>query len=85
MTITKEVQYDKTEIIGDYKEVHCTEVTIIKEDGVELSRSVPKRHILHPDSDISGETQETQDICNAVWTDEVKAAWTAYMAEQTPE
>ena len=34
------------------------------------------------DSDISGEPQETQDICNAVWTDEVKAAWTAFQAEQ---
>jgi len=41
---------------------------------VELSRSF-HRHVLHPDSDISGEPQETQDICNAVWTDEVKQAW----------
>jgi len=30
---------------------------------------------LNPDSDISGEPQEVQGICNAVWTDEVKAAW----------
>ena len=80
MAITKEVQYDKTEIVGDYKAVQCREATIIKEDGVELTRSF-HRHVLHPDSDISGEPQETQDICNAVWTDEVKEAWTAYRAE----
>jgi hypothetical protein len=84
MAITKEIKYDKIEIVGDYKVVQCREATIIKEDGVELSRSF-HRHILHPDSDISGEPQETQDVCNAVWTDEVKAAWTAFQAEQTPE
>ena len=81
MAITKEVQYDKVEIVGDYKAVQCREATIIKEDGVELSRSF-HRHVLHPDSDISGEPQETQDICNAVWTDEVKESWTTFQAEQ---
>tara|TARA_R100000750_G_scaffold4158_1_gene3190 strand:- start:149 stop:406 length:258 start_codon:yes stop_codon:yes gene_type:complete len=81
MAITKTVEYDKTEIVGDYKAVQCREATIIKENGVELSRSF-HRHVLHPDSDISGEPQETQDICNAVWTDEVKAAWTAFQEEQ---
>ena len=83
MAITKEVKCDKFEIVGDYKHVQCREATIIKEDGVELSRSF-HRHVLTPDKDISGEPQETQDICNAVWTDEVKAAWTAKLAEQTP-
>ena len=32
----------------------------------------------HTDTDISGEPQETQDICNAVWTDEVRTAWKTY-------
>jgi hypothetical protein len=81
MALTKEIQYDKTEIVGDYKAIQCREATIIKEDGVEISRSF-HRHVLHPDSDISGEPQETQDVCNAVWTDEVKAAWTTFQAEQ---
>ena len=84
MAITKEVKYDKTEIVGDYKHVQCREATIIKENGVELSRSF-HRHVLSPGSDISGEPAETQAVCNAVWTDEVKTAWTAFQAEQTPE
>ena len=29
----------------------------------------------HTATDISGEPQETQDICAVVWTDAVKAAW----------
>ena len=85
MAITKEVRYDKVEIVGDYKAVQCREATIIKEDGVEISRSF-NRHVLHPDSDISGEPQETQDVCNTVWTDEVKAAWTTFQeAQAVPE
>ena len=99
MALTKEITYDKVEIIGEFKIVQCREATIVKEDGVELSRSFG-RHILHPsnckvngkdvdgtwveddpraythtDTDISGEPAETQAICNAVWTDAVKAAW----------
>ena len=84
MAITKEVKRDKIEVVGDYKTVQCREATIIKEDGVEISRSF-HRHVLNPDDDISGEPQETQDVCNAVWTDEVKAAWATFQAEQTPE
>jgi len=83
MAITKEVKCDKIEVVGDYKAVQCREATIIKEDGVELTRSF-KRHVLQPDSDISGEPQETQDICNAVWTDAVKADWATFQAEQAP-
>ena len=74
MALTKEVKVDKIEVVGDYKAVQCREATIVSEDGVELTRSF-HRHVLHPDSDISGEPQETQDVCNAVWTDAVKAAW----------
>ena len=49
MAITKEVVYDKTEVLGEYKAVQCREATIIKEDGVEISRSF-HRHVLHPSS-----------------------------------
>ena len=79
MALKKEVKCDKIEIVGDYKAVQCRTATIVSEGSeakgfVELSRSF-SRKVLHPDSDISGEPQETQDICNAVWTDEVKQAW----------
>ena len=40
----------------------------------EVFRNYQSR-TLNPDSDISGEPQEVQDVCNAVWTEEVKAAW----------
>ena len=84
MAITKEVKYDKVEIIGDYKAVQCREATVVSEDGEELSRSF-HRKVLHPDDDIAGETAEIQAICNAAWTDEVKAAWTAHQAAQAEQ
>ena len=84
MAIIKEVKCDKIEVVGDFKAVQCRQATIIKEDGVEISRTF-HRHVLHPDSDISGEPQETQDICDAVWTDAVKADWATFQEENKPE
>ena len=74
MAIEKEIIEDKIEVIGEYKAVQIRTATVVKEDGVELARSF-NRHVLHLGSDISGESQEVQDVCNAVWTDEVKSAW----------
>ena len=80
MALTKEVKHDKIEVIGDYKAVQCREATVVSEDGEELSRSF-HRKVLHPDNNIAGETAEIQAICNAAWTDEVKAAWATFQAE----
>jgi len=49
MAITKEIIVDKIEIVTDNKHVQCREATVIKEDGVEISRSF-KRHVLTPSS-----------------------------------
>ena len=89
MALKKEVKCDKIEIVGDYKAVQCRTATIVSEGSeskgfVELSRSF-SRKVLHPDSDISGEPQETQDICNAVWTDEVKQAWASKQEADSEE
>ncbi len=87
MAITKETVEDKIEIVGDYKSIQVRTATVIKEDGVELTRSF-HRHVLdcvssvkndddtwtHTDTDISGESSEVQAIANAVWTDSIKAA-----------
>ena len=81
MAIEKSIKQDKIEVVGQYKAVNIREATIITEDGAEISRSF-RRYVLDSDANISGETAEVQAVCNAVWTDEVKAAWTAYQAAQ---
>ncbi len=90
MALTEEQVEDKIEVVGDYKAVQIRTATVIKKDGVEISRSF-HRHVLHPstkasgswaDTDISGESTEVQGICNAVWTDAVKTAYQAAMDAQ---
>ena len=81
MAITKETEIAKIEVVGEYKAVQIATDTVIKEDGVELSRS-RHRKVVHPDQDITGEDAEVQAVCNAVWTQAVRDAWTAFLAEQ---
>ena len=87
MAITKEIVEDKIEVVGEHKALQIRTATVIKEDGVELTRSF-HRHALncvssvqndddtwtHTDTDVSGESSEVQAIASAVWTDDVKAA-----------
>ena len=82
MTITKETEIAKIEVVGEYKAVQVATDTVIKEDDNEISRS-RHRHVVHPDMDISGEDAEVQAVANAVWTDAVKAAWADFKDNQT--
>ena len=87
MALTETKENDKIEIVEKFK-IQVRNATIIKKDGVELTRSF-HRHVLTPgkldasdnlvDTDISGEDADVQVICNAVWTDQVKAEYKAYL------
>ena len=86
MAITKEMENDKIEVVNKWN-IQVRTVTIIKEDDTEISRSY-HRHVLQPftsskdgdtwthtATDISKEDADVQAICNAAWTDTVKAAY----------
>jgi hypothetical protein len=81
MTITKETQIGKIEVVGKYKSVQVRTDTVVMEDNEELSRKY-HRHTLAPDADISNEHTEVQAVCNAVWTQDVKDAYATFLAEQ---
>ena len=83
MSLEKIIKIDQIEIVGDYKAVQVRTATVITDDGKELSRSF-HRHVLSCDADISGEDAEVQAVCNAVWTDEIKAAYQTFLDSQTP-
>ena len=86
MSITKEIIEDKIEIIGDYKNIQVRTATIIKEDGVELTRSFSRKVLecvssvkngdtwTHTDTNVSSESTEVQGIATAVWTTTIKNA-----------
>ena len=94
MAITKETKIEKIEIVGEHKAVQVATDTVIKEDGVEISRS-RHRHVLEcgtlndsdalVDTDISAEATEVQAVANAVWTDAVKTAWKNKLIADKPE
>ena len=86
MALTETTEYDKIEIVGQYKAVQVRKATVIKKDGTELTRSF-HRYVLQPgtldasdnlvDTDLSGEPAEVSAICTAAWTTDVKTAWKA--------
>ena len=84
MALTKETVVDKYEIVGDFKHIQCRHATVIKEDGVELSRSF-HRHVIAPGDDVSGESAEVQSIAAAVHTQAIKDAYQAHLDAQASE
>jgi hypothetical protein len=95
MALAESIEYDKIEIVGQYKAVQVRKATVIKKDGVELTRTY-FRYVLHPgtldasdnlvDTDLSAEPAEISAICTAAWTTDVKAAWkTKLIADKTSE
>ena len=87
MALTKTIEADKIEVVQKWN-VQVRTATIIKKDGVELTRSF-SRKALTPgtldasdnliDTNISGEDSDVQAICNAAWTDQVKTDFTAFL------
>ena len=82
-TLTEETMNDKMEVVsaGDYKVVQVRTATIIKRDGVEISRSF-HRHVVMPDADLTQEDADVAAICQTVFTQEVKDAYAAHLAAQ---
>ena len=93
MALTETIEYDKIEVVGQYKAVQVRKATVIKKDDVELTRSF-ERFVLDPgtldasdnlvdnplDKEPDGTTaiaDEVKAIANAVWTTSVKDAWKA--------
>ena len=93
MALTESIEYDKIEVVGQYKAVQVRKATVIKKDDVEMTRSF-ERFVLHPgtldesdnlvdnplDKEPDGTTaiaDEVKAVCNAVWTTTIKDAWKA--------
>ena len=94
MALTKTQENDKIEVVYKWN-IQVRNATIIKDDGKEISRTF-HRHVLNPgrldennnlvETNISGEDADVQAICNAVWTDQVKADYKAFLiANKSPD
>ena len=93
MALTETIEYDKIEVVGQFKHVQVRKATVIKKDGTEITRSF-ERFVLDPgtldgsdnlvDNPLTKEPDGTTDIdadvkavCTAVWSTSVKNAWKA--------
>ena len=100
MALTETIEYDKIEVVGQYKNVQVRKATVIKKDDTELTRSF-ERFVLNPgtldasdnlvDNPLTKEPDGTTDIadevklvCNAVWTTAIKNAWKAKLIADKP-
>ena len=98
MALTESIEYDKIEVVGQYKSVQVRKATVIKKDGTELTRSF-ERFVLDPGTldgsdnlvanplskEPDGTTniaEEVKSVCNAVWTSTVKDAWKAKLISE---
>ena len=100
MALSESIEYDKIEVVGQYKHVQVRKATVIKKDGTELTRSF-ERFVLDPgtidesdnftdnplDKEPDGTTaiaDEVKAICTAAWTTSVKDAWKAHLIATKP-
>ena len=83
MALTKVIEQDKIEVVGPFKHIQVRTATVIKEDGVELSRSF-SRHVVAPDSDSSKESADVKAMVAQFHTDAVKKAYADHLKAQQP-
>jgi hypothetical protein len=81
MALTEKKNVDKIEIV-ETNAIQVRTATIIEKDGVEIARTY-HRHVKHPGEDITNEDPKVQAIANAIWTEEVIAAYQALIANNT--
>ena len=81
--IEKIIKCDKIEFVPPFA-VQCRKRISVVEDGTELAASF-ERCVMQPDSDWSQAEPNVQAICNAVFTDAVKADWAAKQAADAAE
>ena len=73
MALTEITKVDQIEVVGDYT-IQVRTATIIEKDGVEISRTF-HRHVISPGDDVTNEDSKVQTIANAIFTEEVIAAY----------
>tara|TARA_Y100000004_G_C8880376_1_gene397319 strand:- start:54 stop:365 length:312 start_codon:yes stop_codon:yes gene_type:complete len=91
MALEEIIEYDKIEVVGQYKHVQVRKATVVKKNGNEIARSF-ERYTLDPgtlDGDdnlidnpllkepdgVTDIPDEVKAICTAAWTPVIKVAW----------
>jgi hypothetical protein len=81
MALIEKTIIDKVELT-EVNTIQVRTATIIERDGTEISRTF-HRHVVSPGDDVTNEDPKVQAIANAIWTEEVIAAYQALVANNT--
>jgi len=81
MSLTEKTEVGKIEVSGEFNHVHVRVDNIILKDGEEVSRTY-RRYVISPLDDFSNEEEKVKNICSSVFTDEIKNAYSTYIAEK---
>jgi hypothetical protein len=80
MALTETTKVDQIEVVGDHT-IQVRTATIIEKDGTEISRTF-HRHVVSPGNDVTNEDPKVQTIANALFTEEVIAAYQASLSDR---
>tara|TARA_R100000426_G_scaffold30935_2_gene25385 strand:- start:1866 stop:2165 length:300 start_codon:yes stop_codon:yes gene_type:complete len=95
MALTELVEYDKIEVVGEFAVVQVRKKNIIKKDDVEIASNYERYTLSagtlnesdnlvdnpldkEPDG-VTAIPDKVKNICNSVWTTDVKAAYKTYL------
>jgi len=80
MALIEKQIVDLVELIQS-NHIQVRTANIIEKDGTEIARTF-HRHVLTPGDDVTNEEPKVQAIANAVWTEEVIAAYQASLVRE---
>ena len=75
MALTETTKVDLIQLVEN-NSIQVRTATIIEKDDTEISRTF-HRHVVAPGDNVTNEDPRVQAIANAIWTDEVIAAYQA--------
>ena len=82
MALSEETIEDKISVVGNFKHIEVRTATVIKEDGVELSRSF-HRHVVRPNDDSTNESADVKAMVAQFHTDTIKTAYAEHLKNST--
>ena len=100
MALTESLEYDQLTVVGDCKHIQVRKATVIKKDGVAISRSYERYTlscgtldesdnfvdtVLDKEPDgVTAIPDEVKDLCNLICTDAVKALYKTQLLANKP-
>ena len=101
MALTESVEYDNIEVVGEYAVVQVRKKNIVKKNDVQIAKSYERYTLnagTLDDSDnlvdnpldkepdgVTAIPDKVKNICNSVWTSDIKSAFKTYLISQKTE